>query len=345
MALTLLPDAAPAPSASGLPVPALHPALHFAGVTKTYPGQAAPALNNLNLSVARGSRTGIIGRSGAGKSTLVRLISGLKTPDQGQVLVRGQDVSRLSRAEQRQRQARTGLVFQHFNLLAQRTVLGNVTLPLELLGQPRAQRERRALEMLEQVGLADFARRYPAQLSGGQKQRVGIARALATDPDLLLADEATSALDPETSAGILELLTRLQRERDLTLVIVTHQMEVVRAATTHVAVLDGGVLVEQGETRRLLAQPQHAVTRALLDAHRPEVALRAGEVLRHVNLDDLGAATLAALGSLGARLVQAEAHPQGVDAWLVVPEGVGDLTAHLPRVGAPPVPSDVQVSA
>lgn len=311
-------------------LPSSPPALHFEGVSKTYPGQPAPALSDLTLTVARGSRTGIIGRSGAGKSTLVRLISGLETPDAGRLLVQGQDVTRLGRAEQRQRQARTGLVFQHFNLLAQRTVLGNVTLPLELAGQPRAQREQRALELLEQVGLADFARRYPAQLSGGQKQRVGIARALVTGPDLLLADEATSALDPETSAGILDLLTRLQRERDLTLLIVTHQLEVVRAATTHVAVLDRGRLVEQGPTRQLLAQPQHEVTRALLDAHRPEVTLGTGEVLRHVNLDDLGAQTLAALARLGARLVQAEAHPQGVDAWLVVREDAGDLSALRP---------------
>ena len=317
-------------------------ALQFESVGKTYPGQSVPALSELTLTVTRGSRTGIIGRSGAGKSTLVRLISGLETPDSGRLLVQGQDVTRLDRTGQRQRQARTGLVFQHFNLLAQRTVLGNVTLPLELAGQPRQQREKRALELLEQVGLADFARRYPAQLSGGQKQRVGIARALVTDPDLLLADEATSALDPETSAGILDLLTRLQRERDLTLVIVTHQMEVVRAATTHVAVLDRGRLVEEGPTRTLLAQPRHEVTRALLDAHRPEVPLGAGETLRHVNLPDLGAPTLAALARLGARLVQAEAHPQGVDAWLVVREDAGDLSALLRPSG---VWTPTQVSA
>ena len=306
-------------------------ALDFRQVRKTYPGQPAPALRDLSFSVPRGSRTGIIGRSGAGKSTLVRLISGLETPDAGELFVQGQNLATLTKAQRRERQARTGLVFQHFNLLAQRTVLDNVTLPLELLRVSRAQREARARELLAQVGLAEFAGRYPAQLSGGQKQRVGIARALATDPDLLLADEATSALDPETSAGILELLTRIQRERDLTLVIVTHQMEVVRAATTHVAVLDGGQLVEVGETRQLLAHPQHQATRALLDAHRPEVELQAGEVLRHVNLNDLNPATLATLASLGARIVQAEAHPQGVDAWLVAREEQGDLTVLLER--------------
>ncbi|WP_034384191.1 methionine ABC transporter ATP-binding protein [Deinococcus sp. YIM 77859] len=305
------------------------PALVFAGVTKTYPGQPSPALRDLHLTVPRGSRTGIIGRSGAGKSTLVRLISGLETPDTGQVWVQGQELARLTPAELRRRQARTGLVFQHFNLLAQRTALGNVTLPLELAGVPRASREARARELLAQVGLGDLAHRYPAQLSGGQKQRVGIARALALDPDLLLADEATSALDPETSAGILALLTELQRERDLTLVIVTHQMDVVRAACTHVAVLDAGRLVESGETRGVLAQPAHPVTRALLDAHRPQAELHPGETLRRVSLPDLGGRTLITLGALGARLVQADSHPQGVDAWLALPEDAPDPEVRL----------------
>lgn len=300
------------------------PALLFGGVGKTYPGQTTPALHDLTLQVPRGSRVGIIGRSGAGKSTLVRLISGLETPDAGRLLVQGQDLSRLTSAQRRSRQARIGVVFQHFNLLAQRTALGNVTLPLELAGVPRPAREARARELLAQVGLADLAGRYPAQLSGGQKQRVGIARALALEPDLLLADEATSALDPETSAGILALLTEVQRGRDLTLVVVTHQLEVVRAACTHVAVLDAGRLVESGETRTVLTHPTHPVTRALLDAHRPQVPLAAHETLRRITLPDLGAGTLERLAALGARLVQAEPHPQGVDAWLVLPNTAPD---------------------
>lgn len=304
-------------------------ALVFEHLGKTYAGQTHPALSDLNLSVPRGSRLGIIGRSGAGKSTLVRLISGLEQPDSGRLLINGEDRSRLSPAERRARQSRTGLVFQHFNLLAQRTVLANVTLPLELQGVARAEREKRALELLDKVGLSQFARRYPAQLSGGQKQRVGIARALVTGPDLLLADEATSALDPETSASILSLLTDLQRERDLTLVIVTHQMEVVRAATTHVAVLDGGQLVESGPTRQVIANPQHSVTRALLEAHRPAVTPAVGQTLRLVTLNDLGAQTLTQLGRLKANVVHAEAHPLGVDAWLLLPDTVSeaDLTA------------------
>ncbi|SMB97451.1 methionine ABC transporter ATP-binding protein [Deinococcus hopiensis] len=307
------------------------PALHFEQVRKTYPGQVTPALRDLNFTVPRGSCTGIIGRSGAGKSTLVRLISGLETPDAGRLFVQGQSMAGLSSRALRQRQVRTGLVFQHFNLLTQRTALGNVTLPLELLGVPRAKREARGRDLLAQVGLGDYTSRYPAQLSGGQKQRVGIARALATDPDLLLADEATSALDPETSAGILTLLTDLQKDRNLTLVIVTHQMEVVRAVTTHVAVLDAGVLVEAGETRHVLSCPQHAVTRALLNAHRPEVSLENGEQLRHLTLPDLSPRTLNALAGLGARIVQAHAHPKGVDAWLALPQGAADVNRHLDR--------------
>ncbi|ADV66762.1 methionine ABC transporter ATP-binding protein [Deinococcus maricopensis] len=310
------------------------PALDFQHVTKTYPAQTTPALRDLTLSVPRGSRTGIIGRSGAGKSTLVRLISGLEAPTSGTLRVNGVDLQALSGAERRARQARTGLVFQHFNLLAGRTALANVTLPLELAGVPRAKREARARELLAQVGLADHAGRYPAQLSGGQRQRVGIARALASDPELLLADEATSALDPETSAGILALLADLQRERDLTLVIVTHQMDVVRAACTHVAVLDHGELVEHGEARAVLNAPQHPVTRALLDAHRPAVTVEAGERLAHVTLPDLSARTLTALAGLGARVVAADTHAQGVSAWLALPEHAPDPTAHVARTAA-----------
>ncbi|GGL13987.1 methionine ABC transporter ATP-binding protein [Deinococcus radiotolerans] len=299
-----------------MPDPHTPDVLAFQNVYKTYPRQPRPALDNLTLRVPRGSRMGIIGRSGAGKSTLVRLLSGLDTPDTGELRVRGEVLGPATRAGH---QARTGLVFQQFNLLAQRTVLRNVTLPLELRGVPRARRDALAQEHLRLVGLSEYADRYPAQLSGGQKQRVGIARALVTEPDLLLADEATSALDPETSAGILTLLLDLQRERDLTLVIVTHQLEVVRAVTTHVAVLEGGQLVEAGATAEVLRDPQHAATRALLDAHRPQVTLLAGETLRRVTLPDLNAGTLATLARAGARIVQAEPHPQGVDVWLAAP--------------------------
>ncbi|ADY27155.1 Phosphonate-transporting ATPase (plasmid) [Deinococcus proteolyticus MRP] len=308
-------------------------ALELRGITKRF--GAHTALEDFTLSVPRGSRTGIIGRSGAGKSTLVRLLSGLDTPDSGELYLGGENLLTLSPAQRRQRQARTGLVFQHFNLLAQRTAVQNVALPLEFAGVPRARREALAREGLAQVGLEGFGDRYPAQLSGGQKQRVGIARALVTNPELLLADEATSALDPETSASILNLLTRIQQERDLTLIIVTHQMEVVRSATTHVAVLDHGRLVESGETGRVLASPQHITTRALLGAHQPQVALAPGESLRQLTLPALDAAALAQLAALGGRVVEAQPTVIGgreqVLVWLAAPEQLSlhDLYSQL----------------
>ncbi|MFC6592441.1 methionine ABC transporter ATP-binding protein [Deinococcus lacus] len=303
-------------------------ALELRGITKYFGGY--PALSDLTLSVPRGSRTGIIGRSGAGKSTLVRLLSGLETPDSGELYRNGENLLALSPAQARARQRRTGLVFQHFNLLSQRTALHNVALPLELAGVSAKKREALAHEALTQVGLGELVGRYPAQLSGGQKQRVGIARALVTGPDLLLADEATSALDPETSASILELLIRLQRERDLTLVIVTHQMEVIRSVATHVAVLDQGHLAESGETKQLLAQPRHAVTRALLGA-APQVHLAAGQVLRQVTLPALDAAVLARLAALGGSVVEAHQGRGQTACWLAVPESVSlaDLWAQM----------------
>lgn len=313
--------------------PAGGPALELRGITKRFGDHTA--LDDFTLSVPRGSRAGIIGRSGAGKSTLVRLLSGLDTPDSGELRLGGENLLALSPAQRRARQARTGLVFQHFNLLAQRTAVQNVALPLEFAGVPKARREALAREGLAQVGLADLGGRYPAQLSGGQKQRVGIARALVTNPELLLADEATSALDPETSASILSLLTRIQQERDLTLIIVTHQMEVVRSSTTHVAVLDQGRLVESGETGQVLARPQHATTRALLGAHQPQVQLSADEALQQLTLPALDAAVLSRLAALGGRVVEAQptviGGRQQVLAWLAVPAqfSVAELYAQL----------------
>lgn len=288
--------------------------LELRDVQKTYPNASAPALSEFSLSIPRGSRMGILGRSGAGKSTLVRLIGGLETPDKGELLVGG--VPLLGR-KRTSGSLNIGLVFQHFNLLSQRTALQNVALPLELAGVPVNQRLARARDLLAAVGLADFADRYPAQLSGGQKQRVGIARALANDPELLLADEATSALDPETSASILELLIQLQQERDLTLILVTHQLDVVRAATTHVAILEHGKLVETGETRKVFFSPQHPATKALLEAHQPRIALESSEELQRLELPELGGELLAGLLRDGGRIVQVQPSATGVEVWLV----------------------------
>jgi D-methionine transport system ATP-binding protein len=235
------------------------------------------ALDAVSLDVPRGRVLGVIGRSGAGKSTLIRLLNGLERPDTGSVTFEGQELTGLSeRALQPVRQ-RIGMIFQHFNLLSAKTVAANVALPLRIVGQDRAARARRVAELLDLVGLADKARAYPAQLSGGQKQRVGIARALAAEPRLLLSDEATSALDAETTGAILELLRDINRRLGLSIVLITHELSVVRAVADEVAVLEAGQLVERGPVAAVFTRPASAAARALVDAGRAPVpeALRA----------------------------------------------------------------------
>lgn len=234
---------------------------HFAASGKN---AVFTALNNVSLTVSRGSITGIIGRSGAGKSTLVRLVNGLEKPSSGKVLVDGVDVGPLSETELRRLRRSIGMIFQHFNLLSSRTVFGNVALPLEIAGMDRHAIKARVLPLLDLVGLADRQGRYPAELSGGQKQRIGIARALATEPKLLLSDEATSALDPETTQSILELLKRINADLGLTVLLITHEMEVVKAVTSDVAVIDRGEIVERGRTFDVFTHPRHETTRTLL---------------------------------------------------------------------------------
>ncbi|PYE53257.1 methionine ABC transporter ATP-binding protein [Deinococcus yavapaiensis] len=298
--------------------------IEFQHVHKTYEGGHV-ALQDLSLEVKAGSAFGIIGESGAGKSTVTRLISGLEVPSSGEVRVLGQNLAALAGRERRAVQSKIGMVFQHFNLLAQRTAAGNVALPLELAGVPKKKRDARVREVLDLVGLSAFAERYPAQLSGGQKQRVGIARALALEPRLLIADEATSALDPATSASILRLLRDVQTKTGLTLVIVTHQMEVVRAACTHVAVMERGVLVESGEANEVLRRPAHAATRALLNAHKPDVTLAPHETLARVTIEGgLGTEVLARLAASKVRVVSVEPIEGAADVWLALPEGVNE---------------------
>lgn len=222
------------------------------------------ALDDVSLAIPRGSVFGIIGRSGAGKSTLLRLLNGLDQPGEGTVHVDGIALGDLTDAELRGLRRRIGMIFQSFGLLANRTVAANVALPLELAGVGRAERERRVAELLTRFGLADKAGAYPARLSGGQRQRVGIARALATRPDVLLCDEATSALDPETTRSILDLLGELNRDLGLTIVLITHEMSVVRVVCDHVAVLDRGRLVETGSVDAVFSGRRDAVTVALL---------------------------------------------------------------------------------
>ena len=248
-----------------------HPAeavIRFESVSKTYAprrnGAAVAALEGIDLAVPAGSILGIIGRSGAGKSTLIRLINGLERPSAGRVWVGNAEVSALRARELRAVRARVGMIFQHFSLLSSRDAAGNVALPLEIAGWAPAAIRARVAELLALVGLADQAGRYPAELSGGQKQRVGIARALATRPDVLLSDEATSALDPETTRSILALLRRINRELGLTIVLITHEMSVIRAVADRVAVIEHGAIVEEGSAFAVFTRPQAEITRSLL---------------------------------------------------------------------------------
>jgi D-methionine transport system ATP-binding protein len=226
----------------------------------------AAALDGVSLSVARGEVFGIIGPSGAGKSTLIRLVNALETPTSGRVLVDGIDIAGLSPAALRTMRRRIGIIFQNFGLLSSQTVAANVALPLKLAGTPAAERVATVARLLDRVGLSAHAGKYAAQLSGGQKQRVGIARALATDPDILLCDEATSALDPETTRSVLALLRDLNRELGLTIMLITHEMDVVRAVCDRVAVLDAGRVVETGTVADIFAGAEHPATRAMLAA-------------------------------------------------------------------------------
>jgi D-methionine transport system ATP-binding protein len=223
------------------------------------------ALRDVNLSVKSGEIFGIIGRSGAGKSTLLRILNLLERPTAGEVLIEGREITRLDGLELRRLRQQVGMVFQHFNLLNSRTVYDNVRLPLRIAGGlTREQESQRVMEALDLVGLSDQARKYPRQLSGGQRQRVGIARALADRPRLLLCDEATSALDPETTQAILALLRDINRRLKLTIVLITHGMDVIRTLADRVAVLDHGRVVECGDVMGVFLRPKHPTTRALL---------------------------------------------------------------------------------
>ena len=240
--------------------------IRLQGVTKRFRSAAGErtALDGVDLEIEVGEIFGVVGRSGAGKSTLVRTINLLERPDAGRVFVDGQEITALPPAGLRAARRRIGMIFQHFNLLNAKTIAENVAFPLRLEGRRGAEVDRRVAELLERLGLAEHARKHPAQLSGGQKQRVGIARALATEPKVLLCDEATSALDPETTEDILTLLDQLNRELGLTIVLITHQMEVVRRVCDRVAVMKDGRVVEQGATADVFLHPQHETTRAML---------------------------------------------------------------------------------
>lgn len=222
------------------------------------------ALKNINIDIDKGDIFGIIGMSGAGKSTLVRCINMLERPTTGTVIVDGVDLGTLSKSALREKRREITMIFQSFNLLMQRTCLKNVCFPLELVGTPRAEARKKAMELLKIVGLDDKANSYPAQLSGGQQQRVAIARALATDPKVLLCDEATSALDPNTTNSILELIREINEKLNITVVIITHQMSVVESICKNVAIIDNGEVVEMGPVGEVFSRPKSKVTKRLV---------------------------------------------------------------------------------
>lgn len=253
--------------------------IQFEGVTKTYQSgkQEIHALNGIDLTVETGEIFGVIGFSGAGKSSLIRTVNLLERPTKGRVKIHGKDISTLSSKEIRTTRKNIGMIFQHFNLLNSKTVFHNVAMPLILAKTPKDKIKDQVKNLLDFVGLADQAQKYPDQLSGGQKQRIGIARALATNPSVLLCDEATSALDPQTTQSILDLLRKINREYNITILLITHEMGVIREICDKVAVLEAGKVIEQGSVFDIFTNPQQPTTqrfvRSVMNDELPESLL------------------------------------------------------------------------
>ena len=237
--------------------------IEFKDISKHYElkGQTIRALDQINLEIPEGSIFGIIGYSGAGKSTLIRLINLLERPTQGQVIINQKDFTALDARSLRQERANIGMIFQHFNLLQTKTVAANIEIPLKLLGVSKAEREKRLNELLDFIDLKHKKDAFPDELSGGQKQRIGIARALANHPKILLCDEATSALDPQTTKSVLALLKKINQEQGITIVMVTHEMDVIETVCDYVAVMEQGKVIETGSTIDIFSRPQHPTTK------------------------------------------------------------------------------------
>ena len=267
---------------------AVPPQIELRGLSKVYqiPGGEVQALSNISLTIEQGDIYGIIGMSGAGKSTLVRCINMLERPTEGEVIVNGQRLDTMSPAQLRTARHDITMIFQRFNLLMQRNCLANVCFPMELSGLrgEKKWREQRALELLDIVGLKDKAKAYPAQLSGGQQQRVAIARALATNPKVLLCDEATSALDPKTTRQILELIGDINKKLGITVVIITHQMSVVKEVCNHVAILDDGEVVEEGLVSAVFSAPKSAAARHLVFPRGADIDVSDPQQQRRIRL-------------------------------------------------------------
>ncbi|WP_407412529.1 methionine ABC transporter ATP-binding protein [Acinetobacter sp.] len=267
--------------------------IQFKNISKHYQlkGQTLTALKQINLDIPQGSIFGIIGYSGAGKSTLIRLINLLERPSEGQVIVNGHDLTALNAASLRQQRANIGMIFQHFNLMQTKTVAANIEMPMQLLGWNKAKRQQRLDELLAFIGLEHKRNAYPDELSGGQKQRVGIARALANHPKILLCDEATSALDPQTTQSVLQLLKKINQEQGITIVMVTHEMDVIESVCDHVAVMEQGQVIEMGSTLSIFSQPQHPTTQTfiqtVLQQHLPVKILNNLENQNHHSIYSL----------------------------------------------------------
>lgn len=246
--------------------------IQFKDVSKTFKskGVTTQALQHVSLTIDDGDMFGVIGFSGAGKSTLLRMVNGLEMPTEGHVEINGQDLSKISHNEMRKLRKSIGMVFQQFNLLDSKTVFDNVAIPLRLNKADKDKIHTKVMELLEYVNLADKADAYPGQLSGGQKQRVGIARALATDPSILLCDEATSALDPETTESILQLLERIHKELNITILIVTHEIQVIQRLCNRVAVMEHGKVVEKGSVLEVFSNPQQDMTKKFVHTVIPD---------------------------------------------------------------------------
>ncbi|MBC2886175.1 methionine ABC transporter ATP-binding protein [Ochrobactrum sp. CM-21-5] len=300
------------------------------------------AIDGVSLSVARGEILGIIGRSGAGKSTLIRCVNGLEKPDSGSIRIEGHEIARLDENSLRPVRRRIGMVFQHFNLLSAKTVADNIALPLKIAGKPKTERAKRVAELLELVGLSDKARHYPSQLSGGQKQRVGIARALAAEPTLLLSDEATSALDPETTQSILALLKDINSKLGLTILLITHEMDVIRRIADRVIVLDHGAIAEEGPVWKVFANPQSPVTQTMLQVLTPELPAiwrgRLSQTTGDLAIVKIKLSGAAAKGALFAELSSATGlAPQLIHGGMDTIQGepVGTLFIGLPAQDRP----------
>jgi D-methionine transport system ATP-binding protein len=244
------------------------------------------ALDGVDLKIEKGEIYGIVGYSGAGKSTLIRLLNGLETETEGETIVSGQVVSKLKGTHLREYRKKVGMIFQHFNLLWSRTVIENIELPLELIKMGKKERRERALELLSLVGLEGRGDSYPNELSGGQKQRVGIARALASQPEILLSDESTSALDPQTTDEVLELLLKINKELGLTIVMITHEMHVIRKIADKVAVMEFGKVIEEGSVRDVFSSPTHEVTKKFISQELDPDRSETDHLLEEVQQND-----------------------------------------------------------